>query len=72
MTDAKQIADGLDKQGRFCLNYHSHPDRSASCGNMGADMGLLIQGLLTFAPDGRLELTPLGHEVRKIPENENG
>lgn len=39
---------------------------------MGADMGLLIQGLLTFAPDGRLELTPLGHEVRKIPENENG
>lgn len=46
---------------RRALEYHSQPDRGPSCGNMAVDMALILEGLVTFAPDSRLQLTDAGH-----------
>lgn len=62
--DVVKIAGELPLIAREGLEYHARPDRRSSCGNMGTDMALMFAGLVTFAPDSRLMLTPLGEQVR--------
>jgi len=62
----------MNEEQRAVLEYHSHPDRFSSCGNMGADLQQIFAGHLQFSDDGRLELTELGQAVRaRIIERKN-
>jgi len=60
MTDTAPHALAA-KQARI-LAYHKRPDRSASTGQMGLELGLVFDGLLEF-DNGRLALTKRGHDA---------
>ena len=62
-TNDELLALQLGEAGLKALLYHAQPERGASCGSMGTDMALILNGLADFAKDGRLDLTPKGQRM---------
>lgn len=67
---AEEIVRKLTKAQREALLKHAGATRpQASFGNMGAEIALMIDGLVSINRSGALVLTDLGLSVRRLLEN---